>query len=202
VSPVREIRASCIALALVLLLPGMAGGGEGTAAGSTTPTSCPATTWTFTTFTTTTTSTSTVTIPSGCAVDGDCDDADACTNERCDTTTGNCVVEDRQCRDHTLCNGIETCDPAIGCVPGVPVDCVDANLCTEDFCHPNLGCLHRPFAVADCLPPDVLDCDDGDPCTANGCDPSLGCTFAPGACLDCTSGPRTDCVGAGRGAGS
>jgi hypothetical protein len=89
------------------------------------------------------------------------------------------------CQNGSACDGVETCDPALGCVPGTPPDCDDGNACTDDFCHLQLGCLHRPFDLAACLAPGARDCDDLDACTADTCDPGSGCVFPP---LDCDDG--------------
>jgi len=187
-----------------------------------TSTSCTATSFVITTFTTTSTTTTTVTIPSGCAVDADCDDGDACTTDRClDPVAGTCSTRRVFCQNGNACDGFETCDPEVGCVPGTPPDCDDGDACTDDFCHLQLGCLHRPFVQLACLAPGLRDCEDGDACTVDACDPATGCVFPPrdcddgdactqdmcvpgtgcvhaGLCLDCAPGPLPGCIGAGR----
>ena len=94
----------------------------------------------------------------GCSVDADCDDglfcngvescgvggvctqglpvdcfdgvgctADAC-NEFLDTCTH--IAVDAVCDDGAFCNGVEQCDAAADCRPGMPVSCDDGILCT------------------------------------------------------------------------
>ena len=38
------------------------------------------------------------------------------------------------CQDGEVCNGIETCDPVLGCQSGLAYDCDDGNPCTDDDC--------------------------------------------------------------------
>ncbi len=76
-------------------------------------------------------------------------------------------VDDVGCDDGDACNGPETCDltdPDNGvCVPGTPVDCDDADLCTTDSCDSPAG---------DCTNEAVI-CDPG-----FACDPATGdCTI-------------------------
>jgi hypothetical protein len=85
------------------------------------------------------------------------------------------------CDDGDACNGIETCDPATGCVPGPPVTCDDGDACNGvETCDPATGaCVHGTPVV----------CDDGDACNGvETCDPATG---------DCLSGPRADSDGDG-----
>ncbi len=98
----------------------------------------------------------------------DCDDADACTVDACDSALG-CTSVALDCDDADACT-VDGCDPALGCA-GVALDCDDADACTADACDPALGCTRV-----------ALDCDDADACTADGCDPGLGCTSVA---LDC-----------------
>jgi hypothetical protein len=48
------------------------------------------------------------------------------------------------CSDGNPCNGIETCDSNVGCVPGTPLACNDGNACTDDSCDPVRGCVFVP----------------------------------------------------------
>jgi hypothetical protein len=171
---------------------------------TTTSTSCTATSFVVTTFTTTTTSTTTMTILSGCTVDADCDDGDACTRERCaDPSTGTCASRNVFCQNGNACDGFETCDASVGCVPGTPLDCDDGNACTEDLCFAQFGCWHRPFLLLECVGPGIRDCDDFDRCTVDACDPGSGCLFPPNDCDDfdaCTADvcdPDVGCVHTG-----
>jgi hypothetical protein len=55
-----------------------------------------------------------------------------------------------------VCNGIESCNAAVGCVPGTAPICSDAQECTIDSCSPITGCLRTNAA-------------DGTPCTGGVC---------------------------------
>ncbi len=124
---------------------------------------------------------------------------------------GGCI-DDAQCADGNLCNGIERC-VAGSCTAAPPLTCDDGDACTEDFCDPAAGCGHHDVACpATCGPADdgircsdgtacttgdtcsggscvgtPLACDDGDPCTTDGCDAQLGCVYHeephPPACI-------------------
>src|SRR5262249_32863605 len=63
-----------------------------------------------------------------------------------------------QCDDHDVCNGLETCQPFVGCQPGTPLDCSDGNSCTDDLCDPSSGCSNPVLANG-------APCDDGNLCT-------------------------------------
>jgi hypothetical protein len=73
-----------------------------------------------------------------CITGAQCDDANACTADACDR--GTCVHAPVVCDDGNACNGVETCDPATGCVAGTPLVCADADPCTIDACDPASGC--------------------------------------------------------------
>lgn len=113
------------------------------------------------------------------------------------------------CDDGDPCNGVETCDPATGCVDGTPVNCPDdGNLCNGDeACDP---------ADGQCKSFDPVNCpDDGNVCNGNeACDPADGqCkSFDPLVCDDglacngvetcvpatgCTNPPDQTCNGHG-----
>ncbi len=110
---------------------------------------------------------STTTTMVGCLLDAECDDAIACTVDRC--MAGECVStpSDVACSNGSFCDGQEICDIASGCVSGVSVDVDDGVPCTLDLCD----------EVAD----DVVHlinhaaCDDGDVCTSGVCDPTFDC---------------------------
>ena len=135
-----------------------------------------------------------------------CDDASVCTTgDVC--LNGTCTGTAIPCGDTDVCNGSETCDPLLGCLPGTPLVCNDGNACTDDLCDQALGCLYSN---------NNLGCDDGSACTTgdvcalgvcagvpvtcsdgnicNGvetCDPASGCQ--PGNAVSCDDGnPCTD----------
>jgi hypothetical protein len=157
-----------------------------------------------------------------CVDDGDCDDRNRCTQDRCDPDVG-CVSapepDGMPCGDGNGCNGQETCQAGT-CYPGYPPNGDDMNPCTRDLCLPTLGIVHEPLpdgtACPDgdlcngdercqgglCSPGTLLHCDDGDPCTLDSCHAWLGCQNprVPGCdpCVhaaDCADGnPCTDDV--------
>ncbi|NUN16162.1 MAG: hypothetical protein HUU55_21255, partial [Myxococcales bacterium] len=101
-------------------------------------------------------------------VAGICDDANACTTDQCDPDTKACVYTTIECDDNDVCNGLETCNPATGCVAGQALSCVDdEDPCTTAGCDPLGGCNA----------PD--DCNDGVACTEDSCDPTAGCQHTP-----------------------
>ena len=132
-----------------------------------------------------------------------CDDGNLCTTDTCQPATG-CAhfANDVACDDANSCTVNDRC--AEGVCAGVPSsECDDQNPCTDDWCDPVHGCLHRdnaaacddadPCTVGDrcvgmaCVPGDQpLPCDDGDGCTDDFCTPGVGCqtTFNAAPCDD------------------
>ena len=120
------------------------------------------------------------------AVEGDCDDGNACTlGDHC--MAGKCVNSGLlSCDDDNPCTS-DSCDPEGGCLHLLnAAPCDDGNVCTYgDHC--NLG---------ECLGGGSLVCNDSNPCTADSCDPQAGCTFLAnddGECTDhnaCTNGDK------------
>ncbi len=106
-----------------------------------------------------------------CVDDAQCDDGIDCTFGRCDTDVGLCrfVADDERCADAVYCNGIEQCDPRIGCVAGPPTSCSDSTPCTIDRCdEATRGCIRTDRDVdgdgevdGNCQP--GADCNDLDP---------------------------------------
>ena len=88
-----------------------------------------------------------------------CDDKNGCTIDSCDATTG-CAHTDMKpgdaCTNGDKCLKGETCDLTLQCNGGSAVDCNDKNICTNDFCMPDKGCIH---AI------NTDPCDDGAYCT-------------------------------------
>jgi cysteine-rich repeat protein len=66
-----------------------------------------------------------------------CDDGVGCTADSCDEGADACVntPDDALCDDGLFCNGAETCDATLDCQAGAPVDCDDADICTDDSCN-------------------------------------------------------------------
>jgi len=85
------------------------------------------------------------------------------------------------CEDGDPCTAGEKCAAGI-CEGGIVDDCDDEDVCTDDVCHEQQGCLNTPI---------LDDCDDGNPCTDDTCDPEDGCVSMPiegdcegGQCVD------------------
>ncbi|MGB0591567.1 MAG: FG-GAP-like repeat-containing protein [Myxococcota bacterium] len=96
-----------------------------------------------------------------------CDDGDACTTD--DTCHSKACVGGvpPTCDDDAYCNGLETCDSAVGCVDGTAPVLDDGVACTVDTCDEvSNTVVHTPT--------DSL-CDTGTVCVADTCDATLGC---------------------------
>jgi len=105
-----------------------------------------------------------------CEKDKDCR-VDACSIPKCidgGQPNSRCELEDisETCEDENVCTD-DSCDPEEGCV-FTPKDedfCDDNNACTEDICDPELGCLHTN-----------ITCEHvEDACHESVCDPMEGC---------------------------
>ena len=102
-----------------------------------------------------------------------CDDGNPCTDDSC-LGVGGCVKapapNGRSCDDGNLCTVGDTC--VVGVCTGAPVlpkiSCNDHNACTQDYCDPDVGCMHAPII-----------CNDHDRNTIDTCDPRRGCVFTP-----------------------
>lgn len=94
-----------------------------------------------------------------CATDDDCGELHCvdgvCCESACEDPcmvcnlpgqVGACVTaaDGYYCDDDDPCNGREACYGGT-CQPGVPLDCDDFNICTEDYCDPVSICRHRPI---------------------------------------------------------
>jgi uncharacterized repeat protein (TIGR01451 family) len=102
-----------------------------------------------------------------------CPDADPCTADRCDPTTGACSNPPVQCDDGNPC----TLDVCMGgsCVSSPMAGaCDDGNRCTTgDTCTP--GPTGQPVCSGT-----PTNCDDGDACTMDTCNPVTGgCLHMP-----------------------
>ncbi len=133
-----------------------------------------------------------------CTNDADCNDGIACTLERCEPSSGKCVVraydnlcdDDNPCTDNVcsttegcrfIANDTLTCDDdafctvSDRCVGGECVgeinDCNDGIDCTVDRCDEQADiCNHLT---------DDSACDDGSICTADSCQEDSGCQYEP-----------------------
>ena len=113
-------------------------------------------------------------------------------------------TSDADCDDNNPCNGVETCQPGIGCQAGTPPSCSDFNPCTDDYCDVAAGGCGHVYNTAfcsdgnACTAPDQcsggvcvagppLTCDDNNLCNGvETCHPSFGCQ--PGTPLSCGDG--------------
>jgi hypothetical protein len=151
-----------------------------------------------------------------------CDDEDPCTNDSCDPLQG-CVhtFNSAPCSDDNICTPVDTCE-AGKCVGAGALVCDDLNLCTDDSCDPDDGCVHAAneaqcddgnlCTLADkcgggkCQGTQAAACDDDNLCTNDTCTPLQGCvhTFNSAPCDDgdaCTVGEKCDlgqCSGGGQ----
>ena len=151
-----------------------------------------------------------------------CDDGNACTNDSCAAESG-CVFGSSAapCSDGDACTPGDACVLGL-CKTGAATDCDDDNLCTADLCdkgsgkcghldtgskvcgdgnpctddgcHPVIGCSQKfntmgcndknPCTSGDacnggtCAATSQFQCSDGKLCTTDSCDPKTGCVFA------------------------
>ena len=101
---------------------------------------------------------------------------------------------DSDCTDNDMCSGEERCVD-MKCVAGTPLECDDGNVCTDDSCDPQGGCLYvnNTSACEDgnactegdqcangvCEEGTSLSCDDSNLCTTDTCDQESGCIHDP-----------------------
>ncbi len=96
----------------------------------------------------------------------DCADESACTVDRCEEASRQCVhdsapLEGTACDDGNACTEKDTC--AAGTCGGRAKRCDDGDPCTADICAASGACEHPPLA-------DGTSCDDEDGCTdASSC---------------------------------
>jgi len=129
----------------------------------------------------------------------DCDDGVACTVDACDQMTDVCTSNayDSLCDDGLYCNGLEYCDPELGCQVTIIVDCDDGIGCTIDTCdEPSDACSNTYEASicgSCCL--QIGECIDGltaEECaTASGafgqgtvCQGVAACCLPDESCID------------------
>ncbi|TFH21567.1 MAG: hypothetical protein E4H03_10355, partial [Myxococcales bacterium] len=77
-----------------------------------------------------------------CATDADCDDANSCTTDTCDASSGACTSAPVSCDDGDACT-VDGCDIASGACSNDPISCDDASACTIDTCDAAAGCRHE-----------------------------------------------------------
>jgi len=150
-----------------------------------------------------------------------CDDGVGCTADRCIEASRSCesvpdatrcsageicdpvagcqrrpCTRPRDCRDAFACNGTESCGVDGFCLPGTPLECVDAIDCTLDECSESMGgCAFTPdnrrcdngvycdgaercTRRTGCVVATPVSCDDGDTCTDDSCNEARDtCTY-------------------------
>ncbi len=138
-----------------------------------------------------------------------CDDGNVCTDDACSPLSGcSFTINDAFCDDGNSCTLGDSCSQG-WCLPGPTQDCDDGDLCTDDICNPESGCIHThnstpcddgdlcttddACVAGTCSGGPALDCDDLNPCSDDACDPLSGCVHADNAagCEDgnaCTTG--------------
>jgi hypothetical protein len=141
----------------------------------------------------------------GCLGAGDlqCDDGNPCTDDACDEATG-CVhtANSALCDDGNACTLSDQCQGG-KCVAGNALECNDENVCTNDACSPDSGCVHLlnnapcddndvcttgDFChLGECTSKGGLECNDGNLCTDDSCQPQAGCVYSPNS-ADCEDG--------------
>lgn len=122
------------------------------------------------------------------------DDMNLCTDVTCDPVAGVMVAfNNLPCDDADACTVADACGNG-SCQPGSPRVCDDENICTDNDCDSEEGCVFtNNTAPCDdndrCTVNDTCgngecggaprNCDDGNPCTADRCDPEFECLNTP-----------------------
>ncbi|MFQ5479359.1 MAG: hypothetical protein ACE5E4_12165, partial [Candidatus Binatia bacterium] len=108
-----------------------------------------------------------------------CTDHNVCTDNSVCDAMGSCIVDvlnTSPCDDGDACTTADTCAGGI-CVGGVAPDCNDGNVCTDDSCDSQMGCVNVD---------NTAPCDDGDACTT--ADTCAGGICVGGVAPDCNDG--------------
>lgn len=114
-----------------------------------------------------------------------CNDQNPCTDDSCDKQSG-CVYAPNNanpCEDGSLCTTGDFCD-AGQCQGGKALKCDDENICTDDVCQPQKGCVY---------PANQAGCDDGNSCTVGDICADMACASGTNIC-ECES--DADCANA------
>jgi hypothetical protein len=107
-------------------------------------------------------------VPECCRDDGDCDDADDCTDDGCDLARNVCVFVPNAaiCDDGNACTVDDACRG--GVCAGSAVTCPSPGVCLAPAgCDPASGCLFT--RIAGCCET-AAECADGNVCTEERCD--------------------------------
>ena len=101
---------------------------------------------------------------------GVCDVAEYCTGSAPECPPDASQADGTACSDGTACTTGETCSGGI-CAGGVPVNCDDSNICTNDSCEPSLGCQNiQVIDGTSCS--NLLFCDGEENCKTGECSAS------------------------------
>ncbi len=111
-----------------------------------------------------------------CLENDQCNDGVDCTFDACNLAIHRCqfTPDDSRCQNGVYCDGIERCDPLLGCRQGAPEACNDQATCTIDSCvESTKTCEHKVRDADGDGNPDVHcraggDCDDDDPTVYTG----------------------------------
>ncbi len=150
-----------------------------------------------------------------------CSDSISCTVDTCNEVTDSCdhTPNNGLCADGAFCNGVETCNPGVGCelgtapCAGMCNDTLDICGCTTDAdCDDSVYCNGAEICNAGtCEAGAPVVCDDSIGCTADSCNEGTNsCNHVPNdsACdngvhcdgaevcntsAGCQSGPPVDC---------
>src|SRR5262249_36406294 len=148
----------------------------------------------------------------GCTTAADCDDANSCTTDACEPTSGHCsyttLAAGTACDDLNTCTTGDVCNAAGACQgtlpPAGPAGTAsnDGNPCPQaDTCNASGACIGTPSPVG-------VSCDDGNACTGpDTCAAGARCVglpVTPGTACDdtnqCTANDACDAFGICRGA--
>lgn len=113
-----------------------------------------------------------------------CNDNNPCTDDSCNTQNG-CVYTSNNsnpCEDGSLCTTSDFCD-AGKCQGGKALKCDDDNICTDNVCQLQKGCVY---------PANQAGCDDGNGCTVGDICADTACKSGTNICqcantADCAS---------------
>lgn len=107
------------------------------------------------------------------------EDGISCTEAVCREDAKGCIIvaNDELCTDNLFCNGLEICNPTIGCEAGPEPICESQFECAEPSCSELLkGCGGELLHFL---------CDDEVACNGQEqCDPTVGCVPGPDPCDD------------------
>ncbi len=132
-----------------------------------------------------------------------CDDGDPCTTDGCSAGTGctTAPASGAACDDKDACTVNDTCASG-ACQGGGATPCDDGNLCTDDSCNSQTGCVHAnntapctdgsvctvgdTCSAGACIPGVQKSCDDGKSCTTDTCSAQNDCQHSnvTGPCTD------------------